>query len=133
MRRLTPVAVLCLFAVFGICPLIVGCSTIPKGPFAKKLHEKKQSSEAKEAAETDAEADTGADAEARYKPVDKRLIVADEEDSPAEEDPANEDANIFEKSATDRKKVKETDGLSKMFEGLIDPRATEINKNLGYE
>jgi len=117
MRRLTPIALLATF------PLIVGCATFPKGPFEKPFGKKEKPS-SKQSADADSDDDSDTD----YEPVDKRLIVDDEED-----DAVPSDAEIFEKSAPERPKIKESDGLSSVFKGLIDPRTTEINRNLGYE
>ncbi|MCA9093655.1 MAG: hypothetical protein KDA68_09230 [Planctomycetaceae bacterium] len=117
MRRLTLLALLVTF------PLIVGCTTFPKGPFAKSPAKKKHS-----ASKRTADAESDADPDADYEPIDKRLIVDDEE-----HDAFPSDAEIFEKSAPERPRIKESDGLSTIFKGLIDPRTTEINRNLGYE
>jgi len=115
MRRLTPLALLATF------PLIVGCSTFPESPIGKLLG-------ARPFPKTSSKQSPDADSDADYEPVDKRLIVDDEED-----DAVPSDAEIFEKSAPERPKIKESDGLSSVFKGLIDPRTTEINRNLGYE
>jgi len=119
MRRLTPLALLATF------PLIVGCATFPGSPIGKLLGARtKPQTSSKQSADADSDDDPDAD----YEPVDKRLIVDDEED-----DAVPSDAEIFEKSAPERPKIKESDGLSSVFKGLIDPRTTEINRNLGYE
>lgn len=113
MRRFTFLALLC------VIPLVIGCTTFPKGPFARS-HGKKKHTASKRTAEADSEDEDD-------KPFDKRMIVAENEDH------IQTDEEIFEENSKERHKIKESDGLSSLFKGLIDPRTTEINRNLGYE
>ncbi len=113
MRRFTLLALLCVF------PLVVGCAGFPNGPFAKSRVKTKHAA-SKRTADADAEDDD-------EKPLDKRMIVDEDEEH------IQTDEEIFEENSKDRHKIKESDGLSSLMQGLVDPRTTEINRNLGYE
>lgn len=113
----------------------MGCASFPRTPFGTQAaseddhSEKKSHRTHKRTAHRDKK-DSGDDEEETS--IDKRLIVKDDDESP-ELDNSDPDQDVFKDPAKSRHTIKESDGLSKMFDKFIDPRTKEINRNLGYE
>ncbi len=100
--------------------LLSGCSSFPR-PFGSKSSHKSQRTAKNDADDSDSEVDE--------QEFNKRLIVEDEDQEP--ESSGND--NVFKEHTKGRHRIKESDGLSSLMKDLIDPRTTEINRNLGYE
>lgn len=96
--------------------LTAGCTSLSKGPWGSKgVKSKKQTAKKVSNEEQDEE--------------EEKFAEGEEEDEQAK----TGDENIFDQPARGRKRIKESDKLDELFKGLIDPRTTEINRNLGYD